>query len=124
MIGDNFAVDLSQIDPETLRDVQALYEAEAMQGLVDNVGHRQALGYANHAGAVRKLGQEGLRFSPTQRDYFWMQRYHKADWDDPDFVQWFQGTDAGAYSRVRSVPDKIRVGFTGERKVSFKKAYV
>lgn len=123
MIGDNFDVDLSQIDPQTLRDVMALYEAEAMQGLVDNHRQREMLGHANHAGATRPLGQPGMQFSPTQRDYFWMQRYHNASWDDPSFVKWFQGTDAGDYSRVKSIPEKVQVGFTGERKVTFRKSY-
>lgn len=123
MIGDNFNVDLSQIDPETLRDVQALYEQEALAALMDDRRQREMMGAMNHAGVIRQVGHPGMQFSPTQRDYFWMQRYHNASWDDPDFVKWFQGTDAGDYSRVRNIPAKVQVGYTGERRVTFSKTY-
>jgi hypothetical protein len=38
-------------------------------------------------------------------------------------VKWFQGTDAGDYSRVKQSPEKLMVGFTGERRISFRKSY-
>lgn len=123
MIGDNFDLDLSAIDAETLRDVQALYEAEAIAALVQNQADREAVGRGNHHGRIRPIGQPGVQFSPTQTDYMWMQRYHGADWDDPDFVRWFQGTEAGEYSRVKAQPEKVAVGYTGERRVSFSKTY-
>lgn len=124
MLGDNFSAIFEGIDSQTLADLNALYEAEAIERLKQNAALRQLVGYENRQDHRAIDGIGAVNFAPTPTDYFWQQRLHNETFDEPGFRRWFMNTPDGEYARVDSKGTRMQVGFTGEgRRVSFHKSY-